>query len=71
MSGASTIGAKEEQNSGLGRTGIDPLSRLAVFALFVTLTLVGIRFLRSHLSGSLALRAGPSTPPSTSSARRP
>lgn len=35
---------------------MDPLSRLALFSPLVNLTLVGIKLLLSHLSGSLAIR---------------
>jgi len=35
----------------------DPVSRLALLSLLVNLSLVGIKLLLSHLSGSLALRA--------------
>lgn len=36
---------------------IDPVSRIALLSLLVNLSLVGIKPLLSHLSGSLALRA--------------
>jgi cation diffusion facilitator family transporter len=47
----------EIAEGGQERRRIDPVSRLAVFSLLVNLSLVGIKFLLSEISGSLALRA--------------
>jgi hypothetical protein len=68
MSGMSKAGADrggrgakapmdESHDSGSDGTGMDPVSRLAVFTLLVNLFLVGIKLLLSEISGSLALRA--------------
>ena len=47
----------EIAEGGQERRRIDPVSRLAVFSLLVNLSLVGIKLILSHLSGSHALRA--------------
>jgi len=44
------------RDAGAGRGG-DPVSRLALLSLLVNLSLVGIKLVLSHLSGSLALQA--------------
>jgi divalent metal cation (Fe/Co/Zn/Cd) transporter len=46
----------ESHDSGLCGTGMDPVSRLAVFTLLVNLFLVGIKLALSYIPGSLALR---------------
>jgi len=47
----------KSHDSGSGGTGMDPVSRLAVFSLLVNLFLVGIKLALSYIPGSLALRA--------------